>query len=263
MGRIGQRFKMLQKRGQVALIPFIVIGDPDLKTTGALISNMVKTGADLIELGVPFSDPFLDGPIIQSAHQRALENGISLEVILSWMKRWKRNSFPLVLTTYSDSVFQYGFREFARDCKKGGVDGVIIPDLPPEEAGPWISEARKMDLDTIFLLAPKSTQERIQKVSERSRGFIYHVSVEGVTGIREKLPSDLELEVRKIKGLTKKPVAVGFGISTPDQVKEISLFADGVIIGSAIVKIIEENLKSNRLIQRVGGFISSITKALE
>ncbi len=263
MTRIGQTFRRLKKKGRVALIPFVVIGDPDLKTTEALISNMVESGADLIELGVPFSDPFLDGLIIQAAHRRGLKNGISLEETLRWVERWKGSPFPLILTTYSNPVFQYGIKEFARDCKKGGVDGIIIPDLPLKKAGRWIDEARRMDLDTILLLAPKRSQDQIREVSRLSRGFIYYVSVEGVTGIREELPFDLEPEVRRIKGLTKKPVAVGFGISTPQQVKEISRFADGVIIGSAIVKIIEENLKSDKLTQRVGDFISSITEGLE
>ncbi len=263
MSRIDQTFKRLRKKGQAALIPFVVAGDPDLEKTEALIFKMAESGADIIELGVPYSNPLADGPTIQAAHRRALENGIHLREIFQWAERWKGNSFPLVLTTYSNPVFRYGIREFTKDCKKSGVDGVIIPDLPPEEAGQWIKEARESKLDTIFLITPTSPPERIGRVSKYSRGFSYYVSITGVTGIRGKLPEEMERAVTNMRDRSRKPVAVGFGISTPEQVKDVSRFADGVIVGSAIVKIIEDNLESPDLVAKVGDFVSSLGKALE
>ena len=263
MSRIDQTFKILKNRGQVALIPFIVAGDPDLETTEALVLKMAESGTDIIELGVPFSDPLADGPIIQAASQRALQNGVNLRDIFRLTERLKGIDFPLVLMTYINPVFCFGLKDFAEGCQKSGVDGVIIPDLPPEEAGLWISEARRMNLDTIFLVAPTSPPERIRLVSRCSRGFIYYVSVTGVTGTRENLPEEVGLAVKRIKEISQKPVAVGFGISSPEQAKRVSRFADGVIIGSAIVKIIGENLKSPDMIDRVGDFVSSLTKALK
>ena len=263
MSRIDQTFKILKNRAQVALIPFIVAGDPDLETTEALILKMAEKGADIIELGVPFSDPLADGPIIQAASQRALQNGVNLRDIFRLTERLKGIDIPLVLMTYFNPILKYGLKEFAEGCQKSGVDGVIIPDLPPEEAESWIHEARRMGIDTIFLVAPTSPPERIRLVSRCSRGFIYYVSVTGVTGTRENLPEEVGLAVERIKEVSQKPVAVGFGISTPEQAKTVSRFADGVIVGSAIVKIIGENLKSPDMIDRVGDFVSSLTKALK
>jgi tryptophan synthase alpha chain len=263
MSRIDRTFKILKNRGQVALIPFIVAGDPDLETTEALVLKMAERGADIIELGVPFSDPLADGPIIQAASQRALQNGVNLRDIFGLAERLKGIDIPLVLMIYFNPILRYGLKEFAEGCQKSEVDGVVIPDLPPEEAGLWISEARRMDLDTIFLIAPTSPTERIRLVSRCSRGFIYYVSVTGVTGTRENLPEEVGLAVKRIKEISQKPVAVGFGISTPEQAKTVSRFADGVIVGSAIVKIIGENLKSPDLIVRVGDFVSSLAKVLK
>ena len=263
MSRIDRTFKILKNRRQVALIPFIVAGDPDLETTEALVLKMAESGADIVELGVPFSDPIADGPIIQAASQRALQNGVNLRDIFGLAERLKGIDIPLVLMTYFNPVFCFGLKDFAEGCQKSGVDGVIIPDLPPEEAGLWISEARRMNLDTIFLVAPTSPPERIRLVGRCSRGFIYYVSVTGVTGTRENLPEEVGLAVKRIKEVSQKPVAVGFGISTPEQAKTVSRFADGIIVGSAIVKIIGENLKSPDLIVRVGDFVSSLAKALK
>jgi tryptophan synthase alpha chain len=263
MNRIDRTFNVLKNKGQSALIPFVMAGDPDIKTTEALVFKMAEAGADIIELGVPFSDPLADGPTIQSASQRALQNGVNLKDIFSLTERLKGIDAPLVLMTYFNPVFRYGIREFAEGCQRSGVDGVIIPDLPPEEAGPWIQEARRTGLDTIFLIAPTSPPGRIRLVSRCTRGFIYYVSITGVTGTRQKLPEELELAVKGIKEQSKKRVAVGFGVSTPEQAKAISLFADGVIVGSAIVKIIEENLKNPELTDRVRDFVSSFAKALK
>ena len=263
MNRIDRTFKILKNRGQAALIPFIVAGDPDLETTEALVLKMAESGADIIELGVPFSDPIADGPIIQAASQRALQNGVNLRDIFRLTERLKGIDIPLVLMTYFNPVFCFGLKDFAEGCQKSGVDGVIIPDLPPEEAESWIQEARRMGIDTIFLVAPTSPPERIRLVSRCSRGFIYYVSVTGITGTRENLPGELQIPVKRIKEISQKPVAVGFGISTPEQAKTVSRFADGVIIGSAIIKIIGENLKIPDMIDRVGDFVSSLTKALK
>jgi len=263
MSRIESTFKKLKEKKRTALIPFIVAGDPDLETTEALVSKMADSGADIIELGLPFSDPLADGPTIQAASQRALKNGTSLGRIFRLTEKLKKISSPLVLMTYFNPVFKFGLRDFAESCKQNGLEGVIIPDLPPEEAAPWVQEARACDLDTIFLAAPTSGPERVRLISRRSRGFIYYVSVTGVTGAREELPNELESGVRKIKGYGKKPVAVGFGVSTPAQAKMIGCFADGVIVGSAIVKIIEESIRESSMISRVGDFVASLAKALE
>jgi tryptophan synthase alpha chain len=263
MSRIDRTFDGLKERGQSALIPFIMAGDPNLETTESLVFKMTETGADIIELGVPFSDPLADGPTIQSASQRALQNGVSLKDIFSLTERLKGINTPLVLMTYFNPIFRYGLKDFAEGCQRSGVDGVIIPDLPPEEAGPWIQEARKRSLDTIFFIAPTSPPGRIRLVSRYSRGFIYYVSVTGVTGARDKLPEELEQAVKGIKQQSRRPVVVGFGISTPGQAKAISHFADGVIVGSAIVKMIEENLKNPELTNRVRDFVSSFAKALK
>jgi tryptophan synthase alpha chain len=262
MSRIERVFKGLKNK-RAALIPYVVAGDPDLKTSEALVLKMTEAGADMIELGVPFSDPLADGPTIQAGSQRALQNGVDLKGIFALAERLKGNSTPLILMTYFNPVLHFGLKDFAESCGRSRIDGVIIPDLPPEEAGPWMGEARRIGLDTIFLVAPTSPPDRIKLVSRCSRGFIYYVSVTGVTGAREKLPEELEPAIKRIKEQSKKPVAVGFGISTPEQAKRISLFADGIIIGSAIVKMIEENLKSPGLTDKMRDFVSSFAKALK
>lgn len=263
MSRIDLTFKRLREKGQTVLIPFIVVGDPDLERTEGLIFKVAESGADIIELGAPYSNPFADGPVIQAAHQRALQNGVNLREVFYFVKRFKEVKIPLILMTYFSPVFYYGLRNFAEDCKKSGIDGVIIPDLPPEETGAWIKDARKSKLDTILLIIPNISIDRIKLVSRRSRGFIYYASRNDVTGIREKLPGDLEFAVKRVKENTKKPVAVGFGISTPEQAKMISHYADGVVVGSTIVKIIEENIRNSDLIARVGNFVSSLADALK
>jgi len=261
MSRIASVFSRLRNK-RAALIPFVVAGDPDLKTTEALVLRMAECGADIIELGVPFSDPLADGPTIQTASQRALKKGVNLKEIFGMAERLRGISPPLVLMTYFNPVFQYGLKSFAEDCHRNGIDGIIIPDLPPEEAGPWIKEASRFELGTIFLIAPTSPPERIRLASRCSRGFLYYVSVTGVTGVRRKLPEELGTAIGQIKKYSQEPVAVGFGISTPEQIKEVSRVADGVIVGSAIVKLIEENLKQPDLVIRVGSFVSSLAKAL-
>jgi len=263
MTGIDRIFEALNRRGQAALIPFIMAGDPDLETTGALVSKLAGAGADMVEIGIPFSDPLADGPTIQSAAQRALKNGVNPKAVFSLAERVNGIGIPLVLMTYFNPVLRFGLKEFAEGCRRSGVDGVIIPDLPPEEAGPWIQEARRAGINTIFLIAPTSPPSRMKRVSRYTRGFIYYASVTGVTGIRERLPDQLELAVKRIREQSNKRVAVGFGVSNPEQAKTIGRFADGVIVGSAIVKMIEENLKSPDMIDRVGEFVSSLAMALK
>jgi tryptophan synthase alpha chain len=261
MNRMEWVFRKLKNK-RAALIPFVVAGDPDLKTTEALVLKIAECGADIVEMGVPFSDPLADGPTIQAASQRALKNAVNLAEIFRMAERLKGISAPLVLMTYFNPVFQYGLKGFAEDCHRNGIDGVIIADLPPEEAGPWIQQAKPFHLGTIFLTAPTSPPERIRLVSRTSRGFLYYVSTTGVTGTRGKLPDELEQSVNQIKDHSPRPVAVGFGISTPEQAREVGRFADGVIVGSAIVKMIEENLKQPDMITRVGDFVASLAEAL-
>lgn len=262
MNRMEWVFKKLRNK-RAAFIPFVVAGDPDLKTTEALVLKMAECGADIIELGVPFSDPLADGPTIQMASQRALKNGVNLKEIFRMAERLKGISTPLVLMTYFNPVFQYGLKSFAEDCHRHGIDGVIIPDLPLEEAEPWVQEAKPFKLGTIFLTTPTSSPDRIRLASRTSRGFLYYVSITGITGARGKLPDELEAAIGQIRKYSQKPVAVGFGISIPEQVKEVSRFADGVIVGSAIVKMIEENLKHPDLVIRVGDFVFSLADALK
>ena len=263
MNRIDRKFQQLKDRGQAALIPFVIAGVPDLQVTEALVLKMTESGADMIELGVPFSDPLADGPTIQAASQRALKNGTNLKEIFLLSKKMNGISVPLILMTYFNPVIRFGLKVFVEHCKESGIDGVIIPDLPPEEAAPWVKEARSVDLDTIFLTAPTSPPERIKLVNQWSRGFIYHVSVTGVTGTRKELPESLERDVRRVKENSGKPVAVGFGISTPEQAKEVSRFADGIIVGSAIVRIMDKSLNPSEMINRVGDFVCSLAEVLK
>ena len=262
MSRIGDKFEELKRRGEKAFIAFITAGDPSLEVTGSLVIELEKRGVDIVELGVPFSDPLADGPTIQAASERALKNKVSLRDILGLVKGLRKKvKIPLVLLTYYNPVYRYGLEKFARDAAGAGVDGVIIPDLPPEEGKELKVYAGKVGLDSIFLVAPTSTLERIRLVAKNSTGFIYYVSLTGVTGARDKLTETIKPALGKIHRFTKKPVAVGFGISRPRQVKEIVPFAEGVIVGSAIVKRIEENLNHKNLTGQVGSFVEGLVKA--
>ena len=241
MSKIDHTFNVLKNKGQSALIPFIMAGDPNIETTEALVLKMAEAGADIIELGVPFSDPLADGPTIQKAAQRALDEGVTLKKVIELVAELRLTSqIPIILMTYYNPVFKYGEERFAHDAAAAGVDGIIVPDLPPDEADNLIKHSRKSGLDTIFLLAPTSTDSRIQKVSRASTGFIYYVSITGITGAKLSLDASLESHIARIRKVTGKPVAVGFGISTPEEASAISRYADGVIVGSAIVKRVED-----------------------
>jgi len=265
MSRIKNAFSRLKKKNETALIPYIMAGDPDLATTKTLIFEMEKAGCDIIELGAPFSDPLADGPTIQKAAIRSLKNRTSICDVLGLVADVRKESkIPLILMTYYNLIFKYGEERFVHDAASAGLDGLILPDLPPEEAGTLIPAAKKAGLDTIFLLAPTSTDERIKLVSKVSQGFIYYVSLTGVTGANLGLQnSSIKDAIEKIKAATDKPVSVGFGISTPDQAAQVALWgADGVIVGSALVKVIEENMGSPELVPKAVDFVKALKQGV-
>lgn len=242
ISRIGKTFKKLKKEGRKAFIPYIMAGDPSLDKTKETVLLLEECGADIVELGVPFSDPLADGPTIQRASERALKNGVTLRKAISHVKDIRQTTqIPIVLMTYFNPVFKYGVENFIKNAKIAGVDGVIIPDLPPDEAKDFIKLSREAALDTIFLLAPTSTEDRIKKVIKVSKGFIYYVSITGITGTTLLLDGSMEVLISKIKRYTDKPVAVGFGVSTPEEASAVARVSDGVIVGSAIVKKLYES----------------------
>jgi len=263
MNRIDKLFKRLKKERKKALIIYLTAGYPSLKATEKLIIELEKSGADLIEIGIPFSDPLADGPTIQKASQYALSKGVNLKAILGMVRSVRRKiSIPLVFMTYYNLVMHYGLKKFVRDSKKAGVDGIIIPDLPPEEGKEIVSASKKEGFDVIFLAAPTSTKVRLETIASKTSGFVYYVSLTGVTGARKKLPKDITDHVKALKKITKKPVCVGFGISKPGQARRISRLADGVIVGSAVIKVIEKNMGKKNLYLRVGRFVRSLAKAV-
>jgi tryptophan synthase alpha chain len=259
MNRIDKKFRELKSRHKKAFIAFITAGYPNLSVAEKLILEFAKIGVDIIELGVPFSDPLADGPVIQESSQEALKKNTHLIDILNLVRRVRKVvDIPICLMTYYNPIFCFGEERFCERAKKCGVDGVIVPDLPPEEGRSFIKCANKSGIDVICFLSPTSSLERIKFISKVSKGFIYYVSLTGVTGMRKNLPQDLINNVAEIKKYTHKPVCVGFGVSNPLQVKQISKFADGVIVGSAIVKKIKENIGRPDLIKRVSNFVKSL-----
>lgn len=264
MSRITQTFFRLRRRGGRALIPYFTAGDPSLDVTRALLLEAARQGADLIELGVPFSDPLADGPVIQRASQRALAAGVTLPRVLDMVREVRAElDLPLVFLTYYNPLLAFGLKAFSRTASEAGVDGVIVADLPPEEADPLSAEARAAGLDLIHLVAPTSPPERIRLIARRSRGFIYAVSLTGVTGARAELPPDLAQYLRNLRAVTVKPICVGFGISTPEQAAAVADYADGIIVGSAIVRLVEEHGRSDRLVEEVGRFIASLKRSCQ
>lgn len=239
--RIEKIFKQLKNQNKKAFIPYIMAGDPSLEDTKRFVSELAEAGADMIELGVPFTDPLADGPTIQRAHERALSQGVTLRKVLSFVEEVRQDvKIPLILMTYYNPVFKYGTKSFIKEAARIGVNGVIIPDLIPDEAEDFISIARQHKLDTIFLLAPTSTGERIRKAVKVSTGFIYYVSITGITGAKLLMDDLMRNTLKLIQKSTNKPIAVGFGISSPDEAAQVSKLADGVIVGSAIVRLISE-----------------------
>lgn len=260
MNRIDKKFKELQALDRKAFIAYITAGDPDLAATKKIVLALERSGVDIVELGIPFSDPLADGPTIQAASARALKNGASLKKIFKMAGSLRaKTGMPIVFMTYFNPVLRYGVEKFFKSCSSSGVDGVIVPDLPAEEADELIALGRGRGIDTIFLIAPTSTPERIKRIAKSSRGFIYYVSLTGVTGVRSHLPSEVLSRVRYIKSISAKPVAVGFGVSNSSQAKGIARSADGVIVGSAIVKIIGEK---KDMISRVSKFSKTLAEAI-
>jgi tryptophan synthase alpha chain len=234
-------FRQLQERGEKGLVIYLTAGDPSLDATGDLLVAIEQGGADMIELGIPFSDPLADGPVIQRASERALRGGATLRKVLEYLPRWReRLTAPLVLFTYFNPVLQYGLEAFARDASRAGADGVLIVDLTPEEAGEYIGVMRSHGLDTVFLASPTSSEERLRRVAAASTGFLYLVSRTGVTGERQQLSAAVRPLVDRARQFSELPLAVGFGISTPEQVREVQSLADAAVVGSAVVHAIEE-----------------------
>ncbi|MDO8580837.1 MAG: tryptophan synthase subunit alpha [Candidatus Omnitrophota bacterium] len=260
MNRIDSKFKELKKRRKKAFIVFFTAGDPDLQTTEQLVLAVEKAGVDLVEIGVPFSDPLADGPTIQAASQRALKHHVNLPKILDLVARLrKKTAIPICLMSYYNPIFHFGEEKFIKKAFQSGVDGLIVPDLPPEEATGLIPAARRNGLSTIFFLAPTTTRERMKTIVAASSGFVYYVSLTGVTGARQQIPSSFRQQVKVAKRLTKLPICVGFGVSTPAQVKAVAEIADGVIVGSAIVKEIQKNKGNQDLVKNVARFISQLS----
>jgi len=265
VNRIDRKFAELKASGKKAFMPYITAGDPTLEITKSLLSELESAGADIVELGVPFSDPVADGSSIQKAALRALKDGTSLRDIMKMVAEVRKSvEMPIVLMTYCNIVFRHGISEFVQDAVKAGADGVIVADLPPEEASELIAEARKHDFATIFLLAPTSTTDRIKIVSEACTGFVYCVSLTGVTGARKQISDMLSPMMDRIKQHTDKPLAVGFGVSSPDQAGSVAEMADGVIVGSAIVDLIEANVDDpKKLVSDVGEFTKKLVDAVK
>jgi tryptophan synthase alpha chain len=262
-GRIGLKFAATRRGNQSALIPYIVAGDPDLERTQGLVLELEARGADLIELGVPFSDPMADGPANQRAAARGLASGATLPAILALVAELRKHTqIPIVLFGYFNPIFRYGCARLCADAKRAGVDGLLVVDLPPEEAAELAAPARADGLDLIYLLAPTTPPERSRIIASSATGFLYYVSVTGVTGARIALASDLEQKVTSLKTITDLPIGVGFGISTPEQAREVARFADAVVVGSALSQLIELHTASEGLIAAVGEFAGSLKQAI-
>ncbi|MHB8154546.1 MAG: tryptophan synthase subunit alpha [Candidatus Omnitrophota bacterium] len=261
MNRIDKKFIQLKNQNKKAFIAFITAGYPDLSTTVKLAIELEKNGVDIIELGVPFSDPLADGPMIQEASRYSLSQGTNLVKILDLVKQLRETTrLPICLMTYYNPVFCFGEKNFVDKAVAAGVDGVIIPDLPYEEAKEFRHYANQKGLVNICFISPTSSLARIKAILKVARGFIYYVSLTGVTGSRKSLDADLKTKLSVIRKLTTKPVCVGFGISCACQVKAVRKFSDGVIVGSAIVAKIKENMGRRNLVQRVGSFVGRLAE---
>jgi tryptophan synthase alpha chain len=241
--RIGQRWAQLQRENRKALIPFTVAGDPDFEKSIEIVLALAEAGADIIELGVPFSEPIADGPVIQRAGERALRSGAFLPAILDMVRAIRRTSeVPLLFFSYLNPILRYGLDRFAKDAAASGADGVLITDLSVEEAPVFVAAMQKAQLDTVFLAAPTSTTERLKRVAELSTGFVYAVSRTGVTGARDALATSASPLVSRLREITSLPIAAGFGVSRPEHITELAQIADGAVVGSALVRVIEEHL---------------------
>jgi tryptophan synthase alpha chain len=254
------RIAEIFKKGRKALIGYIMAGYPDIKATPDIVQALAESGADIIELGIPFSDPLADGVTIQKAGHEALQRGTTVKACLEAAAGIrKRIATPLAFMTYYNPVLNYGTEAFCWSCQEAGINGLIVPDLPPEEGHELEEITREHDLDMIYLLAPTSTEARIDAVAARSRGFIYLVSLTGVTGARDKLPPELESFVRGVREKTDKPLCVGFGISSEEQAKRVAAIADGVIVGSRIIQLIE----ADDTLAELKSFVAGLRRAID
>jgi tryptophan synthase alpha chain len=262
--RLDATFAALRARHERALVAYFTAGDPSLALTRKLVVEAARRGADVIELGIPFSDPLADGPVIQRATQRALAAGVTLPRVLELVREMRGEvSAPLVFLTYYNPILAFGLKAFCRTSVEVGIDGVIVADLPPEESGPLRAEAMAAGLDLVHLVAPTSTPERMRKIARASEGFVYMVSLTGVTGERTALATEeLAQQLRALRAITTKPVCVGFGIGTPEQAALVGQLADGVVVGSAIVRLVERHASSAELLDRVGDFIAGLKAPL-
>jgi tryptophan synthase alpha chain len=261
--KLDRTFAQLRQRGEKALIAYVMAGDPSLQATEQLVVELEQAGADIIELGVPFSDPIADGPVIQQAAERALRSGTSLRTILPMVTRLRaRTQIPLVLMVYYNNVHAFGPERFCHEAAQAGIDGLIIPDMPPDEASPLKGPAAAAGLQLIFLLAPTSTAERRTFVARQSQGFVYYVSLTGITGAKLLSMADVSKNVEKIRKVTHVPVAVGFGVATPEDAANVAAIADGVIVGSAIVRQIAAHREKPGMVKHVGEFVRSLKTAM-
>ncbi|WP_204487374.1 tryptophan synthase subunit alpha [Caldicoprobacter guelmensis] len=262
MNRIDKAFNNLREKGSKALITYITAGDPDIDTTAELIVEMGKAGADIIELGIPYSDPLADGPVIQRASARALNKGIRIADIMNMARSVRRvTQVPLVYLVYYNSVFKYGIERFVKEAHDVGIDGIIIPDLPLEEKGEVFDITRQYGIHLIPLVAPTS-HERIARIVENASGFVYCVSTTGVTGERDQIHTDIKAYMEEVSRYTSLPKAIGFGISKPDMARQFRDYCDGIIIGSAIVSLIEKASSKDEMLENIGQFIRNIKQAL-
>jgi tryptophan synthase alpha chain len=261
MTRIGRMFDGLKRDGRKGLIAYITAGDPAPDRTPALVEALVRGGADLIELGVPFSDPIADGPVIQRAGERALKAGTSLKTVLSIAARIReRSQIPLLLFTYLNPVIRYGLERLARDAAAAGIDGCLLTDASVEEASDYVAAMHRHGLDTVFLAAPTSTERRLKLVAQYSTGFVYLVSRTGVTGERDSLSDAVGPLIRAVRAVTDLPLAVGFGISKPEHVAELGRQVEAVVVGSALVRLIERNLDNRSLEIQLESFVRELKR---
>jgi tryptophan synthase alpha chain len=261
VGRIADAFTNLKQHGRKGFIPFITAGDPDLATTEQILIELSAAGATVIELGVPFSDPMADGPVIQRASERALRNSFGLDDLLAMVARARtRIDTPIILFSYFNPLLQFGVTRLAQTAKASGIDGVLVTDMTPEESGAFEAELRANGLDMIFLVAPTSTNERLRLVAEHASGFVYAVSRAGVTGTRETVSVEAEKLVTRMREFTSLPIAVGFVISTAEQVRDVHRYADAVVVGSAIVAEMERLGKAADVAQRIGEFARALNR---
>jgi len=264
MSRLDATFARLRERGERALMPYFTAGDPSLAETRRLVAAAERAGADVIELGVPFSDPIADGPVVQRAGTRALAAGASLPRVLELVAGLRADGvkLPIALMTYYNPVLAFGLKSFARTAIDVGADAVIVPDLPYEECDPLRAEAEPAGLDLVQFVAPTSPAARVKAIARLARGFIYVVSVTGITGERRTLPPELDAQIRTLRLVTTKPLCVGFGVSTPEQVGAVGKLADGILVGSAIVRLVERHTGDPSLIDEVAKFIGSLKAPL-